>query len=73
MAPIVRETGCGVLCDPTDVASIAMGLRTILDAPPDERQAYRDRALAAAQDPYSWESQVEVLLTEYGRLTGRPW
>jgi glycosyltransferase involved in cell wall biosynthesis len=73
MAPIVRETGCGVLCDPTDVASIAAAIRTILDAPPAERQAYRDRALAAAQDPYSWESQVEVLLAEYGRLTGRPW
>ena len=27
----------------------------------------------AARGPYSWEAQVEVLLAEYGRLTGRPW
>ena len=73
MAPIVRETGCGVLCDPTDVASIAAALRTLLDAPAKDLAAYRARALAAAQGPYSWEAQVEVLLAEYGRLTGRPW
>ena len=73
MAPIVRETGCGVLCDPTDPASIAAAIRTILDAPADERAGYRERALAAAHATYSWEAQVEVLLAEYGRLTGKPW
>jgi glycosyltransferase involved in cell wall biosynthesis len=73
MAPIVRETGCGVLCDPTDPTAIAAAVRVILEAPPGERAAFRDRALAAAHDPYSWETQVEILLAEYGRLTGRPW
>ncbi len=73
MAGIVRETRCGVLCDPTDPASIAAAIRTILDAPDAERAGYRDRALAAAHETYSWEAQVEVLLAEYGRLTGRPW
>jgi len=73
MAPIVRETGCGVLCDPTDPASIAAAIRTILDAPAGERTGYRERALAAAHGTYSWEAQVEVLLAEYGRLTGQPW
>ena len=73
MAPIVRETGCGVLCDPTDPASIAAAIRTILDAPAEERAGYRERALAAAHATYSWEAQVEVLLAEYGRLTGQPW
>lgn len=73
MAPIVRETGCGVLCDPTDPVSIAAAIRSILDAPPAERAAIRERAHQAAAGRYSWETQVEVLLAEYGRLTGRPW
>ena len=74
MAGIVRETGCGVLCDPTDPAAIADG--DPLDprrARTPERAAYRERALAAARGEYNWEAQVEVLLAEYGRLTGRPW
>ena len=33
MAPIVRETGCGVVCDPTDPAAIAAAIASILDAP----------------------------------------
>lgn len=73
MAAIVEETGCGRLVDPTDPPAIAAAIRAILDAPPAERRALRDRALAAAHGPYSWERQVGVLLDEYGRLTGRPW
>jgi glycosyltransferase involved in cell wall biosynthesis len=73
MATIVRETGCGVLCDPTDPRSIAAAIRSILEAPAEERAAIRDRALAAAAGPYSWEAQVDVLLAEYERLTERPW
>ncbi len=73
MAPIVRETGCGVVCDPTDPAAVAGAIREILDAPADERRAYRERALAAAHATYCWEHQADVLLAEYGRLTGRPW
>jgi glycosyltransferase involved in cell wall biosynthesis len=73
MAGIVGETGCGLLCDPTDPAAIGAAIRAILDAPQSERVAYRERAIAAAHGPYSWETQVEILLAEYGRLTGRPW
>jgi glycosyltransferase involved in cell wall biosynthesis len=73
MAGIVEEIGCGVLCDPTDPASIASAVRTLLDASPAERDARRERTLAAAQGTYSWEAQLETLLAEYGRLTGRPW
>jgi glycosyltransferase involved in cell wall biosynthesis len=73
MSGIVRETGCGVLCDPTDASAIATAIRSILDAPEQERIAYRDRAVAAAHGAYSWETQVEILLAEYGRLTGRAW
>ncbi len=73
MAGIVRETGCGILCDPTDPAAIGAAIRAILDAPEAERVAYRERAIAAAHGSYSWEAQVEILLAEYGGLTGRPW
>jgi glycosyltransferase involved in cell wall biosynthesis len=62
MAGIVRETGCGVLCDPTSPAAIAAAIRSILDAPELERAAYRERAIAAAHGTYSWEAQVEILL-----------
>jgi glycosyltransferase involved in cell wall biosynthesis len=73
MGPIARETGCGIPVDPTDVDAIAAAIRAIVNAPPDERSAMRARALAAAHDTYNWETQVQVLLEEYGRLTGRPW
>jgi glycosyltransferase involved in cell wall biosynthesis len=73
MAPIVRETGCGVLVDPTDPAAIAAALRDVLAAPPDEMKAWRARCSAAARETYNWERQMEGLLAEYSRLTGRPW
>jgi len=73
MAPIARETGCGIPVDPLDVDAIAAAIRTILDAPDDERRAWRERALAAAHGTYNWETQVQGLLEEYGRLTGKPW
>jgi glycosyltransferase involved in cell wall biosynthesis len=73
MAGIVRDTGCGVLCDPSSPASIATAIRSILDAPPAERAAYRRRALDAVRATYNWDSQAAILLAEYGRLTGKPW
>jgi glycosyltransferase involved in cell wall biosynthesis len=73
MAEIVKETGCGVLCDPADPVSVAGAIRSVLDASPAERGVRRERTLAAARGPYSWEAQLDVLLAEYGRLTGRPW
>jgi glycosyltransferase involved in cell wall biosynthesis len=73
MAPIVRETGCGLVCNPTDPTAIAAALRAILEAPADERAAYRERALAAVRTTYNWEAQMTKLLAVYERLTGRPW
>lgn len=73
MASIVRETGCGVLIDPEDVTALARAVESIVDLPPAEWEAWRRRCLAAAHDRYSWETQVERLVAEYGRLTGRPW
>ena len=73
MAPIVRETGCGILIDPTDPAAIAAALRDVLATPADEMSAWRARCSAAARDTYNWERQMDGLLAEYSRLTGRPW
>jgi glycosyltransferase involved in cell wall biosynthesis len=72
MAGIVRETGSGVLVDPTSPGAIAAGLRSVLDRDPAERRQMADRALAAAHDRYNWETQVETLLALYERLLGRP-
>ena len=73
MATIVRATDCGVLCDPTDATEIAAAIRRILDAPEDERLAFGHRGLVASHTTFNWETQVGLLLDEYGRLTGQPW
>lgn len=73
MAAIVRSVNAGRLVDPTDPASIALGLSRVLDAPEDERIARRARILAAAHDTYNWETQSASLFSEFERLTGRPW
>lgn len=73
MAPIVQATGCGVVCDPTDPAALAGAIRSILDLSDAERAAMVGRALQAAHDTYNWESQMAILLAEYGRLSGQPW
>jgi glycosyltransferase involved in cell wall biosynthesis len=73
MAPIVREAGCGLLVDARDTAAIAAALRQVLDTPAEEMAAWRARCSAAARETYNWEGQMDLLLAEYGRLTGRPW
>ncbi len=68
MAEIVRETGIGVLVDPTSAPAIAAGIREVLDAPPEGRAAWRRACLAAARGPYAWATGVERLLALYERL-----
>ena len=68
IAPIIRETGCGVLCDPADPADVARAIGEVIDAPDDERLALRMRCLKAARTKYSWEHQARELLRVYGDL-----
>jgi len=68
IAPIVKETGCGVLCDPADPADIARAIRAIVDAPEEARQELRMRCLRAARTRYSWQHQFEELLRVYHGL-----
>lgn len=71
IAPVVRSTGCGELCNPSDPADIARALRLILDAPAEERARYRERCLAAARGEYAWPRQAERLIDVY-RSIGVP-
>ena len=68
ISPIVTETGCGVLCDPTDPNDIARAIAEVIDAPEADRVAMRMRCLAAARTTYSWEHQTRELLRVYGEL-----
>lgn len=68
MAEIVRETGCGVLCNPADPADIGRAIRAIVDAPPERRAALRAACLAAARGEYGWDRQVAKLLEVYAGL-----
>ncbi|MEO7119020.1 MAG: glycosyltransferase, partial [Candidatus Limnocylindrales bacterium] len=68
IAPLVRETGIGELCDPTDPRDIARAINAILGLSTSDREALRDRCLAAARGPYSWERQAETLISIYAGL-----
>ena len=68
MAPIIRETGAGVTCDPDDPTDVARAISGILEATPEERAGYRERAFAAARATYNWERQAVVYLDVMRRL-----
>ena len=72
MSSIVRPDRLGVLVDPADPADIARGIRQIVDAAPEEREALRAHVLAVAHERYHWGAQEGALLAVYGRLLGKP-
>jgi glycosyltransferase involved in cell wall biosynthesis len=59
MRAIVEGHGLGAVADPADPDDLARALRSLLDAPADERAATRARCLAITRDRYSWEVAVE--------------
>jgi glycosyltransferase involved in cell wall biosynthesis len=69
MAAVVKETGCGVVCDPTSPTAIATAIRSLLDDPAAMRAA-GERGLAAAHARYNWATQFEVLDGVYAKLLG---
>lgn len=73
MAPIVRSTGCGLLVDPMSPPAIADAIRQILEAPPGERDAWREAGRRAVRERYSWEREAPKLLAVLAELTGRAW
>lgn len=66
IAGITRETGAGVLCDPTDPRDIA---RAVLEALPRVAEM-RDAARAAAAR-YNWDAEKAVLIRLYDSLISR--
>ena len=58
----------GVLCDPTDPASIAAAIADLLGRPPVERAALRERCLGAARDRWNWETESARLVDLYADL-----
>jgi glycosyltransferase involved in cell wall biosynthesis len=71
IAPLVQETGCGVLCDPADPADISRAIRAVIGAADEERVGLRMRCLEAARTRYSWAHQVAGLLRVYEDLVER--
>lgn len=58
----------GAVCDPTDPASIARAIRSILALPPAERAALRSRCRQAALERWNWETEGAKLVALYERL-----
>jgi glycosyltransferase involved in cell wall biosynthesis len=58
----------GAVCDPSDPASVATAIRSILDRSPEEREALRARCLRAAHDRWNWETESARLVALYEDL-----
>jgi glycosyltransferase involved in cell wall biosynthesis len=72
MREIVERDRLGAIADPADPDDLARGLRDILDQPPAELAAMRERALAATRERYNWETAVVDYLALTDRLVPGP-
>jgi starch synthase len=61
----------GAVCDPTSPASIAVAVRSILEAAPGEREALLERCRKAADQRWNWEIEVSGLVHAYASLSPR--
>jgi glycosyltransferase involved in cell wall biosynthesis len=64
------EGPLGVLCDPTDIESIADGLRSLLRPPRVLLGEMRERCRRAGQERLNWETEAATLVSLYGDLRG---
>jgi glycosyltransferase involved in cell wall biosynthesis len=69
IARVVRDNGCGILVDPEDPASIALGIRDLLSRPA-ERLSMGQRAREAAISRHCWPVQARELISLYSSLAG---
>jgi glycosyltransferase involved in cell wall biosynthesis len=58
MRTIVEGLGLGAAADPADPDDLARALRSIIEQPPGDYAAMRDRCLAACRETFNWESAV---------------
>ena len=68
MRAIVEDDRLGAIADPADPADLARGLAEVLDQPPGELAAMRQRALDATRERYNWETAVSDYLALTARL-----
>jgi glycosyltransferase involved in cell wall biosynthesis len=60
----------GAVCDPTKPEQIALALRSVIERPPEEREALRRRCLEAAHERWNWETEGAKLVGLYEDLVG---
>ncbi|HET7678352.1 MAG TPA: glycosyltransferase [Candidatus Limnocylindrales bacterium] len=70
MARVVRESGVGEVCDPSDTRSVALAFARILRLSPEARLELRRRCRQAALERYNWETESAALIDLYRRLLG---
>ena len=68
MRAIVEADRLGAIADPNDPDDLARALRDVLEQPPADYAAMRDRCLAVTRDRYNWETAVEPYLALIARL-----
>lgn len=64
VAPIVIETGCGVLVDPADPEALAAVLDDLVDSP-ETIKHMGQRGQQAVRDRYNWEAEAKALVAMY--------
>ncbi len=68
MREITERERLGAVADPASVDDLAAALRSILEAPDEERATMRERCLEVSGTKYSWEVAVVPYLAALGRL-----
>lgn len=70
MRRVVEADGMplGEVCDPASPSSVAAAIVRLLSLPAADRQALRDRCLAASADRWNWDKEVAGLLALYRDL-----
>jgi glycosyltransferase involved in cell wall biosynthesis len=71
MRRLIEPADLGRVADPADPADLARALAEVLDCPPAERDARRERCLAVARDEWNWESAVQPYLELVRGLASR--
>jgi glycosyltransferase involved in cell wall biosynthesis len=67
---IMRETQCGLLVEPGQPKALAEAIQWLLEHP-EEAQAMGKRGRQAVLQTYNWDSQAQLLLHLYRRVTLR--
>ncbi|MEM8600753.1 MAG: glycosyltransferase [Bacteroidota bacterium] len=71
LKPFVEGTGCGLLVDPLNPASIAWAIQWLLEHP-EEAEAMGQRGQAAVRERYHWAPEGDALVRFYTGLVGAP-